>query len=377
MASPDMPEPSSPECTIVTDEQIMDELKKEMAINSGIGQIDMIEEDAVSLGDDDNLHNSCQEQARTDEDDQQSCNEMSWKKTTEAINEVQLQGTHSIQAQERWQLYDQRLAEMRYNEYLDDFNTLHSEPVIDGALASVKAHADKLYTRNSYNILCQEMKYEAMYVVKWEKSLSDGPNDDMPDGSEEGGLMQYKPNTYTEGEFREIGVQTENGKKSLQGSKTSPVASQTTQLAFPFPDTVNVVNFFTLKLTENNYFLWETYVMSLVESLDLLGFLNGETVPPAKMVQRDGAGVKNPDYTCWVYIDQLVKSWIIRTLSEEVLGHAVGLTTAAWRPIIDSSGFSIKDSLKNRLLLKGATNQGLYTTMIHSLLCSSLRGINL
>nr|CAD1837331.1 unnamed protein product [Ananas comosus var. bracteatus] len=56
----------------------------------------------------------------------------------------------------------------------------------------------------------------------------------------------------------------------------------------------------------------------------------GETIAPPKMsTSESGATVNNPDYTSWVRTDRLVKSWIVGTLSEEVLGHAVGLQTAA------------------------------------------------
>nr|CAD1835675.1 unnamed protein product [Ananas comosus var. bracteatus] len=99
---------------------------------------------------------------------------------------------------------------------------------------------------------------------------------------------------------------------------------------FPFPSTINVANFVTLKLNDNNYLLWETQVVSPIESQDLLGFLMGETIAPPKMsTSESGATVNNPDYTSWVRTDRLVKSWIVGTLSEEVLGHAVGLQTAA------------------------------------------------
>nr|CAD1838639.1 unnamed protein product [Ananas comosus var. bracteatus] len=99
---------------------------------------------------------------------------------------------------------------------------------------------------------------------------------------------------------------------------------------FPFPSTINVANFVTLKLNDNNYLLWKTQVLSLIESQDLLGFLMGETIAPPKMsTSENGATVNNPDYTSWVRTDRLVKSWIVGTLSKEVLGHAVGLQTAA------------------------------------------------
>nr|CAD1816993.1 unnamed protein product [Ananas comosus var. bracteatus] len=99
---------------------------------------------------------------------------------------------------------------------------------------------------------------------------------------------------------------------------------------FSFPSAINVANFVTLKLNDNNYLLWETQVLSLIESQNLLCFLMGETIAPPKMsTSESGATVNNPNYTSWVRTDRLVKSWIMGTFSEEVLGYAVGLQTAA------------------------------------------------
>lgn len=81
---------------------------------------------------------------------------------------------------------------------------------------------------------------------------------------------------------------------------------------------------FRLKLTENNFLLWETQVVLLIESPDLLGFLTGDTEAPQQFLNQEGGNeAVNPDYIPWI-----IKTWIIGTLSEEVLWHAVGLSTA-------------------------------------------------
>ena len=56
---------------------------------------------------------------------------------------------------------------------------------------------------------------------------------------------------------------------------------------YPFLSNLNVANFITIKLNDNNYLLWETQVLSLIESQDLLGFLNGETTAPEVQVASD------------------------------------------------------------------------------------------
>lgn len=68
-----------------------------------------------------------------------------------------------------------------------------------------------------------------------------------------------------------------------------------------------------------------------------MDFLTGEMVAPAQTISEGESEIPNPDYVSWVRTDRLVKSWIVGTLSEEVLGLAVGLKTAAqvWKALID------------------------------------------
>lgn len=49
---------------------------------------------------------------------------------------------------------------------------------------------------------------------------------------------------------------------------------------YPYPANLNVANFVSLKLSASNYLLWETQVLSLIESQDLLGFITGNTPQP-------------------------------------------------------------------------------------------------
>lgn len=81
----------------------------------------------------------------------------------------------------------------------------------------------------------------------------------------------------------------------------------------------------SLKLTQKNYLLWEIQILSLIESQNLLNFINGDApIPDQEVDSSDGKKVQNPDYTAWVRTDSLVKAWIAGTLSE-VLVLAVGL----------------------------------------------------
>ncbi|GAV86547.1 UBN2_3 domain-containing protein [Cephalotus follicularis] len=110
--------------------------------------------------------------------------------------------------------------------------------------------------------------------------------------------------------------------------------------SYPFPTTLNVTNFVTLKLKQNNYLLWETQIISLIENQGLLGFINGDIPSPAHEIDQKGIQIINPDYTYWVKTDKLIKVWITGTLYEEVLGHAVGTKSSKELWTVLSDAFS-------------------------------------
>lgn len=101
---------------------------------------------------------------------------------------------------------------------------------------------------------------------------------------------------------------------------------------YPFPSNVHILSSVTLKLNYSNYLLWKTQIESLLSSQKLLGFVNGSvTAPPStRTVVRGTEKVeeKNPQFEFWFCSDQLVRSWIFGTLSEEVLGSVHNLQTS-------------------------------------------------
>ncbi|KAK1359332.1 hypothetical protein POM88_043806 [Heracleum sosnowskyi] len=87
-------------------------------------------------------------------------------------------------------------------------------------------------------------------------------------------------------------------------------------------------------MVASNYLLWETQVLSLIESQDLLGFITGKTPEPKPTGDGDSV-VPHPDLAAWTRTYRLVKAWITATISEEALGTVVGLTTSAevWKAL--------------------------------------------
>ena len=87
-------------------------------------------------------------------------------------------------------------------------------------------------------------------------------------------------------------------------------SSQTSK--YPYPSTLNVGNFVTIRLTQTNFLLWKTQVMGLIESQEMYGFINGEYPMPDKYVLSpdDDSAEKsmgeNPEYTTWRRSDRLL-----------------------------------------------------------------------
>ncbi|CAE5962997.1 unnamed protein product [Arabidopsis arenosa] len=134
---------------------------------------------------------------------------------------------------------------------------------------------------------------------------------------------------------------------------------------YPFPSSLYVSSSVTLKLNDSNYLLWKTQFESLLRSQKLLGFVTGQIGPPEATVTVtvNGAVVTtpNPDFEAWTCTDQLIKSWIFGTLTEEVLGYVHGLATSqeVWLSLADNFNQSFiarEFDLRRRLQL--LTNRG-------------------
>jgi len=110
---------------------------------------------------------------------------------------------------------------------------------------------------------------------------------------------------------------------------------------YPFPIHVNISNFVTIKLAEENFLLWQAQFHRFLRSQDLFGFVSGESPPPAKSLQiegeEQGTEIINPDYNDWIKTDQLVSSWISGTVSENILSLIIGLDTAfeVWQTLLN------------------------------------------
>ncbi|KAF3778514.1 hypothetical protein EJ110_NYTH43364 [Nymphaea thermarum] len=119
------------------------------------------------------------------------------------------------------------------------------------------------------------------------------------------------------------------------------MASSSHSFYYPYHLNLNVANFVSLKLTHNNFLLWKTQILALIESQDMEGFLTGSiAAPPSHIVDPADPQqlASNPKFESWRRSDRLIKRWITGTLSETVLGLVIGLNSSQeiWSTLIDA-----------------------------------------
>ncbi|XP_031483797.1 disease resistance protein RUN1-like [Nymphaea colorata] len=97
-------------------------------------------------------------------------------------------------------------------------------------------------------------------------------------------------------------------------------------------------------LRAENFLLWKTQILALVESQDLQGFLTDKVAASPELINDSYSQklVPNPQSTVWKKTDPLTKGWITSTLSESALGLVVGFETSKdiWRALMNA--FSCK-----------------------------------
>ncbi|KAK1607649.1 hypothetical protein QYE76_031322 [Lolium multiflorum] len=88
------------------------------------------------------------------------------------------------------------------------------------------------------------------------------------------------------------------------------------------------------KLTRTNYLVWQSQVLPAVRGARLMGYLDGTTKEPTETIEVDDekggkVTVSNPAYEKWITTDQQVLSYLLNTLSMDILLSVTGLATAS------------------------------------------------
>ena len=98
------------------------------------------------------------------------------------------------------------------------------------------------------------------------------------------------------------------------------------------PALFSITQVVTLKLSDKNYLSWKLQFEQFLNSQLLIGYVTGDTpCPPATLAVRNGDQVtetNNPAFLKWVHTDQLIKAWLIGSMSEEALTSVYGLNSS-------------------------------------------------
>jgi hypothetical protein len=91
------------------------------------------------------------------------------------------------------------------------------------------------------------------------------------------------------------------------------------------------------KLTRDNWILWKAQFLPAIRGAQLIHYLNEETiVPPTEITattdDKKSIKIPNPEYKIWVAQDQQVLSYLLNSVTREILGYLATkvTTTSAW-----------------------------------------------
>uniref|UniRef100_A0A2N9HWT0 Reverse transcriptase Ty1/copia-type domain-containing protein n=1 Tax=Fagus sylvatica TaxID=28930 RepID=A0A2N9HWT0_FAGSY len=155
------------------------------------------------------------------------------------------------------------------------------------------------------------------------------------------------------------------------------MASSSTSLSLSAANLHNLITIVSVKLKASNYLIWWMQILPLIQSLQLMNHLTDEA-PDSMILKESGELNPNPKIQEWSNTDLLLRSWITGTLSEEALGHVVGMTTAreVWTSLEVAYLQATKEreiQLKRQLQMpkKEGTSLGEYLMQFKSI-CDSL-----
>ncbi|CAN6361752.1 unnamed protein product [Urochloa humidicola] len=96
------------------------------------------------------------------------------------------------------------------------------------------------------------------------------------------------------------------------------MASSSTTIAFPSLGAPT-----TEKLTRDNFLLWKAQIMPAIRGAQLTSILDGSIPAPEKTIEISNDGKKeivpNPAYDRWLQQDQQLLSYLVNSLSKEVI----------------------------------------------------------
>ena len=112
------------------------------------------------------------------------------------------------------------------------------------------------------------------------------------------------------------------------------------------PSLASLGHTITEKLTRDNFLVWKAQVLLHVRAAAMKGYLDGSIEEPAAVIvteketnrKKEITETPNPEHAIWVTQDQQVLTFLLASLSHEVLMQVSNHTTAAgvWQALVES-----------------------------------------
>ncbi|KAL4289829.1 hypothetical protein GQ457_14G000900 [Hibiscus cannabinus] len=130
---------------------------------------------------------------------------------------------------------------------------------------------------------------------------------------------------------------SDNGLEDVQGVSVDNVVHNATASdngCVSGADNSGVSKIFSTKkinvvLNDKNYLLWHQQVLHTIKTHRFRKFIDGNVTWPSQYVNKDGVVSINPEYELYEEQDGALASWLLSTVSEEVLPHLIGHNTAS------------------------------------------------
>jgi hypothetical protein len=88
-------------------------------------------------------------------------------------------------------------------------------------------------------------------------------------------------------------------------------------------------NFISEKLTKVNYIVWKAQIQAVLRGARHEGHITRAIKTPPEKIQEKGSTISNPEYEEWFDIDQQVLSFLLLSLSKEIMAQVAVCTTVA------------------------------------------------
>ncbi|KAK6115236.1 hypothetical protein DH2020_007505 [Rehmannia glutinosa] len=94
--------------------------------------------------------------------------------------------------------------------------------------------------------------------------------------------------------------------------------------------TLNTLNTLNIRLDRSNYTFWRAQILATTTAHGFEEYLLGTiAVPPQRSTNGDsGTSSINPEYSNWLRIDKFLYSWILNSISENMLGYVSRCSTS-------------------------------------------------